>query len=321
MSMPNPRLSRIVWERWLAIDRRLTDTRRPAPTLQDLLAHLHSHDFAVSQRTLEADLAAIREHAQDAGSNLLFDRKAKSYRYATPAFSLASIPLSAAHLEALQWAEALLHHMPAPLLAPLSDAVRLTFAALRVRQNVALAACIRTEPQGNKGLVHLPIILEALTAKRMLQISYRAFDSPIVNRSVQPLQLREFNGLWYLVSRHTGTTKLVVYALDRLESVVVQLDAAPDGYVDVDSYFQYTVGITVVANGKPPQKPVQFTVKEQQAKYLRILPLHPSQQEVVSDKRSATFEIYVHWNHELKMKLLSFGDQLIAPRMNDLILT
>ena len=80
----------------------------------------------------------------------------------------------------------------------------------------------------------------------------------------------------------------------------------------VKEYFKDCVGIY---HDKGSAKEVKLKVKQSQARYLRALPLHPSQQEEIHDKYSIfTYKILITF--DLVQEILALGSnvEVVAPK-------
>ena len=76
---------------------------------------------------------------------------------------------------------------------------------------------------------------------------------------------------------------------------------------DVDELFATSFGIYLPEEAA---KTITFRTSATEAKYLRDLPIHSSQEEVSSDGRTVTFSIFVCPNRNLIMEFCKYGDRL-----------
>ena len=83
----------------------------------------------------------------------------------------------------------------------------------------------------------------------------------------------------------------------------------PEGFVPED-FFADCYGITI-----NQAEPKRITIKAEptQAKYLRALPLHPSQQEEIHDNYSI-FHYMMRNTYDLRERLLSHGSSIEVPK-------
>ncbi len=130
---------------------------------------------------------------------------------------------------------------------------------------------------------------------------------PTTGVVVEPYFLRLFKQRWYLVSRNVEEDRIKTYALDRMKSVKLTGESFEfDESFDMENYFTDSYGIVVTHND--PRKIVLRTTPRQ-AKYLRALPLHHSQQETISDSFSL-FTYRMRLTDDFISELLSHGPEI-----------
>lgn len=156
---------------------------------------------------------------------------------------------------------------------------------------------------------HLGTVIEALRQNRRLRFDYRNYSRSRPTRGVvfEPYFLKIFKQRWYMVGRHVADNRIKTYALDRMQSVTHEPDTfnVPETF-DAESYFHYSFGIVVTQNAP---KRVAIRTDHRNANYLRGLPLHHSQQEVVHDGFSI-FYYNMRITDDLVNELLSHGPRI-----------
>ena len=160
------------------------------------------------------------------------------------------------------------------------------------------------------GHLHLTAVMEAMTEGQKLRISYLKYTSSEAETlTLHPYAVKEFAKRWYLVAHCEERNALRVYGLDRimgLESIDGKFKM-PSGF-DVDELFATSFG-TYIPEGKAEFITFRTTAKE--ARFLRDLPLHASQEELKSrDKEHVTFSIFVCPNESLIMEFCKLGSRL-----------
>lgn len=160
------------------------------------------------------------------------------------------------------------------------------------------------------GHLHLTAVMEAMTEGQKLRISYLKYTSSEAETlTLHPYAVKEFAKRWYLVAHCEERNALRVYGLDRimgLESIDGKFKM-PSGF-DVDELFATSFG-TYIPEGKAEFITFRTTAKE--ARFLRDLPLHASQEELKgSDKDYITFSIFVCPNESLIMEFCKLGSRL-----------
>jgi len=161
---------------------------------------------------------------------------------------------------------------------------------------------------------HLDTVINALRASRAISFDYNNFtrSRPATGLRLEPYVLKFFRQRWYVVGLNIKEKKLKTYALDRMANCVITSTAfaLPDGF-DPDAYFRDSFGIVVTH--QPPRE-IVIRTDHLQAKYLRALPLHHSQQESLHDGFSL-FSYRMRLTDDLVEYLLSMGPRItvIAP--------
>ena len=161
-------------------------------------------------------------------------------------------------------------------------------------------------PSGHQ---HLTTVMEAMTECLEMAISYQKYTSSEPDTyTIRPYAVKEFAKRWYIIAHCVERNALRVYGLDRVVDInpTGKQFRMPSGF-DVDELFATSFGI-YFANGKPMN--VKFRVSETEAKFIKDLPLHRSQEEVKRDSKGVTFSIFVCPDKNLIMELCKYGPRL-----------
>lgn len=161
------------------------------------------------------------------------------------------------------------------------------------------------------GQIYLTSIMTAMDEGRVLQISYKKYsEAEGETLHVAPYGVREFQKRWYLVGYCKERRALRVYALDRICAMEAteEFFSLPKDF-DIDSLFAQSYGIYLPEEGKKAAL-VTFCATEREARYLRDLPLHPSQVEISSEDGKVTFGIRVIPDDSLIMDLCRLGSRI-----------
>lgn len=155
----------------------------------------------------------------------------------------------------------------------------------------------------------LPTVLEAIRASSNVVFTYAGFNRSRAERDIvfSPYFLKRYKQRWYMLGRRAKDGGIRTYALDRIKALTISQDkfVLPAGVTSED-YFGNVIGITT---SKAPVRTVRLRATPRQAKYLRALPLHSSQQEEVHDDYSI-FSYQLQLNYELVHEIMSFGDAI-----------
>lgn len=161
---------------------------------------------------------------------------------------------------------------------------------------------------------YLGLVVDALRDYLPLKFNYLPYTriNPTVDVVIEPYFLKIFRQRWYVTGRNTLDGKIKTYALDRMDSVTVLAEPFdPDPAFDAESYVKDAFGI-IFSQGET--KEVVLKADTRQAKYMRALPLHHSQREVIHDNYSL-FYLHLRITTDFLQELLSLGSRIevVAP--------
>ena len=161
-------------------------------------------------------------------------------------------------------------------------------------------------PSGHK---HLTSIMEAMTEGYEVRIAYQKYTSSQADTyTLRPYAVKEFAKRWYIVAYCREREALRVYGLDRIQSLeITDCRFEMEQGFDVDELFATSFGIYLPEG---PGQTITFRTSATEAKYLRDLPIHSSQEEISSDGDSVTFSIFVCPNQNLIMEFCKYGSRI-----------
>lgn len=161
-------------------------------------------------------------------------------------------------------------------------------------------------PSGHR---HLTTVLEAMTENLEIVISYCKYTSSEASEyTLRPYAVKEFAKRWYIIGHCVERDGLRVYGLDRILSMeVTSRKFRMPRRFDVDELFATSFGIYIPEG---PGQTIRFRTSPTEARYLRDLPVHSSQNETAADEEHVTFEIFVCPNKALIMEFCKYGSRL-----------
>lgn len=173
-------------------------------------------------------------------------------------------------------------------------------------RSVASRICLEDVPSAR---TYLGVIIDALRQNRVLSFDYNNFTRSRPDRDValEPYFVRIFHQRWYAIGRNVRENRIKTYALDRMSQVHLSsktFELPSD--VNADDYFRDSFGLVVT---RAAAKTVTLRVDHVQAKYLRALPLHASQEEFVHDGFSL-FRYRMRITDDLVEELMSKADRI-----------
>lgn len=159
------------------------------------------------------------------------------------------------------------------------------------------------------GHMYLTEVMEAMTENLEVVMEYHKYTSEESETlTIWPYAVKEFAKRWYIIAFCKEREGLRVYGLDRVKSMEVtgKKFRMKAGF-DVDELFATSFGI-YLPGGKG--QTITFRCSEREAKFLRDLPLHSSQEEVRKDGDSVIFSIFVCPDKNLIMEICKHGSRI-----------
>ena len=156
----------------------------------------------------------------------------------------------------------------------------------------------------------LAMVTEAMKKSKLLEITYKGYWSEHEHTfPVAPYCVKLFRQRWYLVGNSVYEDKIRIYSLDRVMDA--KLTDKPFKYPDDFSpevYFEGCFGI--IRDDDYAVETAKLKVQADQANYLRSLPMHPSQKELVHTGEYSIFSVEVRPTFDFQQELLWNGDAL-----------
>ena len=159
------------------------------------------------------------------------------------------------------------------------------------------------------GHMHLTEVMEAMTENLEVVMEYHKYTSEESETlTIWPYAVKEFAKRWYIIAYCKEREDLRVYGLDRVKNMKVtgKKFRMKNGF-DVDELFATSFGI-YLPGGKG--QTITFRCSEREAKFLRDLPIHRSQEEVRKDGDNVIFSIFVCPDKTLIMEICKHGSRI-----------
>ena len=159
------------------------------------------------------------------------------------------------------------------------------------------------------GHMHLTEVMEAMTENLEVVMEYHKYTSEESETlTIWPYAVKEFAKRWYIIAYCKEREGLRVYGLDRVKSMEVtgKKFKMKSGF-DVDELFATSFGINLPGG---TGQTITFRCSEREAKFLRDLPLHSSQEEVRKEGDSVIFSIFVCPDKNLIMEICKHGSRI-----------
>lgn len=158
-------------------------------------------------------------------------------------------------------------------------------------------------------------VIDAVRNNEKISFTYAGFNRSRAEKEIVfcPYFIKRYKQRWYMVGLREKSHDIRTYALDRVKELRLlnETFTLPDD-TGIDSIFGNIIGVT---SSKADVKKVTLRVSPTQAKYLRALPLHPSQREEAVHDEFSIFTYDLKLNYELVHEILSYGDSVsvVAP--------
>ena len=165
------------------------------------------------------------------------------------------------------------------------------------------------------GQTFLEDVMKAMRQGKVLETTYKSYWREHESTfRVAPYCVKLFRQRWYLVGNSVNEGKIRIYSLDRF--LEAKLTEEPFDYpkdFSPEVYFEGCFGI--IREESCPLETVKLKVSPNQANYLRSLPLHHTQKELVQTADYSIFSVEVRPTFDFRQELLWNGDaiQVLEP--------
>lgn len=166
------------------------------------------------------------------------------------------------------------------------------------------------------GFDFLSPIIESLTKKRVLYLSYQNYDEyKGENHIVEPYGLKQSGRRWYLLGRIEGLNNLTVFALDRIEDLKITDESFEfDSKFPIDTYFNEVIGVNL--DDEYDCERIVVRIYGRQRLYFEALPLHNSQKRIAKTREYSDYEFFVRPEYEFRHAILalSYDAEVLSPQ-------
>lgn len=164
-----------------------------------------------------------------------------------------------------------------------------------------------------EGQEFVPTIIEAMRNNQVLEVVHNRFGQAPQTFTLEPYCLKVFKQRWYVYGRPSNhPDERRIYALDRVVSVQVtgRTFVLPEDF-DAEAEFANYYGVFTNREAEL----VRVRINKVGAPYMRTLPLHHSQKEVLTTDDCAEFSFFIAPTFDFIQQLRTYGSQLevLAP--------
>lgn len=183
------------------------------------------------------------------------------------------------------------------------------YNALNVSDN--LSRDIIFEKRRPLGTENLHGLLHSIKNKLQIAFKYEKYwgeNNGIEARNVSPLALKESRYRWYLIALDKKDGHIKSFGLDRISDL--EISSIKFNHTEnekVDSLFKYSFGVT---NDPGIPEKIILSLSPGQGRYIKSLPLHSSQKEILSNDKEYRIELMIHPTYDFIMEILSLGREV-----------
>jgi predicted DNA-binding transcriptional regulator YafY len=163
---------------------------------------------------------------------------------------------------------------------------------------------IHFEAQGKlKGLNWLKDLMYAIQNKRWISFTHYKFTSEEGrNYELKPFGLKEYQNRWYVVGEIEKIDNPLKFGVDRIKNLQVLNDTFQDEIppFDMNELFDDVIGL----HAEKEKEKVILHFEPFQGKYIKTLPLHPSQEILEDNEKGVKVQLNVRPNFELIQKIM-----------------
>jgi predicted DNA-binding transcriptional regulator YafY len=303
--------------RYKIINACLINKRKPYPTIEDLKEALAANDISVEKRAIEKDMEAMRyDKRLGYKAPIAYCRTNRGYHYTDVDYTIDKLPLSSEEIEAF---EVIVESFKRFRGTTVLDQVEGVFDKLDkiVMQQRKTKKTGITYPivdfekvPYSKGIEHFDKLYTSIIRQQPLLINYKRFDKDFAAEHVfHPYLLKEYKFRWYLLGYSERRRGKLILALDRIEKITTnhKIDFKPYKGIDVQKYFDHTIGVTINNHGI---KEVKLWLSVSQGNYIKTQHLHATQQIISDDDTGLIVTFQLIPNYELMQTLLAFGPEV-----------
>ncbi len=185
-----------------------------------------------------------------------------------------------------------------------------------VQESVSLQKRILLEniPSGYK---YLQSILEAMKINHCISFSYQKYNDAEtkIYPEIEPYCLKLYKQRWYILTKVKKQFR--IFSLDRIKSLEISAQSFQlDKDFDAEEYFHDYFG--VFRDETIPPLKVVIRASKAERPYLRDLPLHHSQKEVVTNEEYSDFSYFISPTDDFIGEILRKKDRLYVISPTDL---
>lgn len=277
----------------------------------------------VSMRTIQQDLDDMKfDTALNLNALIKYDKRKKAHYYdrGTAPLIFPAIELNEEEMYALLfYTKATSHFKNYKIFSEMLKAIDKVLDATNISEDLRRAfskeAILETEsPLPSRGVEMLKELVLAVRERRLIEFTYKKFGDELVRRRrMKPLLIKESQELWYVIGMLDTRPYPITFAVDRMSDLIVTEDIFEEIAFNSEDHFRYSFGITAL-NADPVDVILSFS--KEQGNYLKVVPIHHTQQVLVESNDEYRIQIKIKPSIEFYKRILGYGHgvKVISPQ-------
>lgn len=158
---------------------------------------------------------------------------------------------------------------------------------------------------------HLRMVIDAMKVNKVIKIGYKKYNSDNLKEvMVEPYCVKLYHRRWYLLARYNDENHTFrTFSFDRiLHLSVTDVVFEIDPEFKIERHYHDSYGI-VSGDGTATEQ-VVIRAFDTEGAYLRDLPIHASQKEIVSEETYSDFELSLRPTLDFKGYIVSRGSRI-----------
>lgn len=254
------------------------------PALNMILEYLLENDFAINKRTFNRDINAISDLFD---IEIIYSRTYKGYYIQEEESDYLS--------------------------RKLQETLNLFSSIKIIGKDKSIISFEKRKANGSEQMYN---IINAIKNSKTLSFNHKKYhEQKTTQRKVEPYQLRESQGRWYLVAKDKKDDKIKTFGLDRMTLLHVEnISFNKPQNIDFNEMYKDSFGITNTNNPKE----VKIKVYGANAYFIKNYKLHESQTIIIESEESISFNLKVSITDDFIMELMKYGADIKVLSPNSL---
>lgn len=171
--------------------------------------------------------------------------------------------------------------------------------------DTGLSDIIITEKYSYKGTEHLYQLIAAI--RKCLRVTFDYVKYSLEGSSVrvlEPYNIKQFKGQWYLIGKVPGSNEIKTFGLDRIHDLkTLKQSFTKVGREDVSTKFKHSYGI--YSSDEYPIEDVVLSFDKVDGSYLKSVPLHSSQEVLKESGSEFIIKLRLRLTEDFVMAIVS----------------